>query len=140
MGIGQHLSFPHRHANLKTMGTWLYRHHVSVKELRSEVEKDLKKESALSLKQSSSGLVALLLSKEKPVLDMLQGISVTFPDGTVVNIRKCTPLGFTAFINKYVWGERRLSHVLTRQQFSLFSVSEICQHEQWNQQTYFPDL
>lgn len=90
--------------NLKTMETWLHRHHVSVKALRIEADKDFQKESVLVSEQPSPGFVSLLPSGDTPVLEMLQGVSVTFPDGTVVTVRKCTPMGLTCFINKYICG------------------------------------
>lgn len=93
----------HCHTNYKSMETWLRRHHVSIKELRGEVQKDLKEESGLGSEQPFSGFVALVPPKEASVEEMLQSVSVTFPDGTVVAIRKCTPWGLTSFIKNYNW-------------------------------------
>lgn len=93
----------HNHTNYKSMETWLRRHHVSIKELRGEVQKELKEESGIGSEQSFSGFIALTPPKEVPSEEMLQSVSVTFPDGTIVSIRKCTPWGLTTFIKNYIW-------------------------------------
>ena len=85
------------------MGTWLHRHHIRLRDLRADVLEKSSSPFCPTTGESPSCFVALSPIGAPPLEALLQSVSVTFSDGTVVAIRKCSPSGLTAFIKKYVF-------------------------------------
>ena len=99
-----------KRVNYRGMCLWLSRLGLSVSQIKKEVRPELaysRFESVSSVSGetgSSDSFVSLLMPSSLPtskIEDLLQGVSLVFPDGVTVNIKKCLPEGLMKLIRQY---------------------------------------
>lgn len=83
------------HCNIPGFESWLRRQHVNIRELRRDAGLDFG-----VLRGNASGFITLNVPKME-VEDELQGVSLVFPNGTQVSIRRCGSKALLSFIRNY---------------------------------------
>ena len=94
------------HVRQRGFEKWLYGHGYSVQEAKRRVLKFQRETETLDSSVSSSPTilpVRMVSEPEIPIFtcDLLTGISLTFPDGTVVNIRRGSAEAVVSFLKLY---------------------------------------
>ena len=96
-----------RHTNINGMKKWMERQHLSVREAKKAVKASTKGGSCVSSPGTASSAlfspVSITPSSQASSNeeDCLSGISLTFPDGTVVSIKRGSARAVMSFLKLY---------------------------------------
>lgn len=102
----QHLSFSlfcrKQKTRTESVRQWMRRHGLSVSKLRHKVVLEMLEDGSLfSGETTESGTGIGSDSNKKKNFTVLKGVSITFTDGTVVNIREAPALILSDFLDSY---------------------------------------
>lgn len=91
------------HVDYYSMARWMCRQGISVKELQRSARADISAKG----EDAAAGFVAVVPMQPCPAQEsdlhdgMLSDVSLTFSDGTVVSISKCTPSSVISLLVQY---------------------------------------
>lgn len=90
------------------MTSWLSRHGLSVHDAKERIKKCQRKSLSSGPVSHNTGPMFLPVTPEEPVPDIfpvdsgiLSGVSLAFPDGTIVNIKRGSAKALVSFLSLY---------------------------------------